>query len=412
MKNTILLLILLSFISGPLFAQQEKDPLSKGKLNVNIADIWKYNSYEGSRWGIGGEYVKPLKCDPDLPLMERKKVFASGYIGWGYRDHLWKYGFAAGKRKPSGPYVNELRLSYSRDLENLGAWMQDPRRDVTLCSPNVFNTSNHYSLLNRFGISRNWENSRRNLIFAYSHSNERFLFTPDSLIYLYKGNKVDTPYCNEHIFNEINIIKVNRQKPLTTRINGGFHHTADSRQQFFMRLQIEYYPKIAEGKWGRMDLYSRFGIATPDCPASRMFNLGGTAFAPFFYKNAFVTVRPNDFMSNAYAQANIRYTSPYLWQKKWTHPRIIAQANGMIGTFWNYKLDFYDTCIQDTYTFSSPQQGLIETALGIERLIKWGIMDLGVAIAMQHTPTSAPYHRSSIKDRCSLLATISLIWEE
>lgn len=415
MKNTLLILVLTVLAAGTLSAQ-ETIRSQQNKFDVDIAEIWRYNSYEGSRWGIGGTYTRYMKADPKMPMMARKRLFVRGNVGWGYRDHLWKYGITAGRSKPSGPHVNDLYISYLRDIENVGIWMEDPRKDVVLCSPNVFNTSNHFALYNRFNAGVHWENSRRNLDIRFSHSNEQNLFfPPDSLIYLYRLTESEVAARGKMVFNELNILWVSHRKPLSTHINAGSFRGVACTPGFFARMELDYYPKLMDNRLGRLDLFSRVGLATPNSPMSRLFNLGGTAFAPFFFNNAFVTVRPNDFMSNAFVQANLRYTSPYLWQKRWSHPRLVAQANGMIGTFWMgpiYPVNMKDNINREGFNLQAPQQGLLETVVGLERLIKWGIMDLGVAVAMQHTPASAPYHRTNMKDRCSLMATISLIWED
>ena len=47
----------------------------------------------------------------------------------------------------------------------------------------------------------------------------------------------------------------------------------------------------------------------------------------------------------------------------------------------------------DEIALHAPQQGLLEVALGINRILLWQGINLNIAAAYQITPASAPYHK-------------------
>jgi hypothetical protein len=52
--------------------------------------------------------------------------------------------------------------------------------------------------------------------------------------------------------------------------------------------------------------------------------------------------------------------------------------------------------------------GIVEPVVGIDGLMRWGLVDWGVAMTWRLVPAGAPYRRSGWRENTTLLVTASL----
>ncbi len=56
----------------------------------------------------------------------------------------------------------------------------------------------------------------------------------------------------------------------------------------------------------------------------------------------------------------------------------------------------------------APTEGIAEPLIGIERLLRWGVLDLGMAAAFQMTPDNSYYHTPDTRDRWALVVVATV----
>ncbi len=59
--------------------------------------------------------------------------------------------------------------------------------------------------------------------------------------------------------------------------------------------------------------------------------------------------------------------------------------------------------------FNAPLDGLLEPCIGIDKLLHWGVLDLGVAAAYQMTPKKTSYHLDNFLDKFAVMCVAKLI---
>jgi hypothetical protein len=190
-------------------------------------------------------------------------------------------------------------------------------------------------------------------------------------------------------------------KGVSLQMKGGICTTASGEQHKYFNGIAQY--NAEPGDFG-LNVFAQVGYASPDAPYSRMFDLSGTAYAIYFFRNTFLTVRPNTFAANYYAHLCLNYTAPMpLWELSWSQPQPFLQINAMWGRLCGQ--DELGRRHWDGLYLQAPYMGLFEPATGFDGLLRYGVMDLGFGVAYQICPTSAPY----IYDKPSKNITITIV---
>ena len=63
----------------------------------------------------------------------------------------------------------------------------------------------------------------------------------------------------------------------------------------------------------------------------------------------------------------------------------------------------------DGLPLQAPNQGLLEPATGFDRLIHWGLLDVGFGVAYQICPVSAPYLNEDMGDNIAFTIVADFI---
>ena len=58
---------------------------------------------------------------------------------------------------------------------------------------------------------------------------------------------------------------------------------------------------------------------------------------------------------------------------------------------------------------TAPFAGLLEPCIGIDGLLHWGVLDLGIAAAYQMTPKKTSYHLDNFLDKFAVMCVAKLI---
>lgn len=374
------------------------------RFNLDLNRVWDYNQYEKSRWGIGLNYLSAFKKDRTKNFYECRKLYTEAYVAWGYGDHAWKYGALAMTQHPRGVF-SEWMISYAHDIERVGRH-QVHELSLLGISNNTGYCSNHYSAYDR--IEAGTEFLKLTILGRFSK--EHYLFDTKGLLFpsINDEDKIN-PYYAPQRYNEL-YLKYNSRKTWTLHVLTGNRTMNDSTNVYF-QTYLDYNKKKYYQNGGKLYLWGQAGIATGKTPLSRQFDLGGTGFNFVYFNHTFLTVLPNQFMSNAYAEASIKYVSPMWWNYKYSKPRLLVQLNAMAGTQIR-GLETMETSTVDGYKVTAPSKGLVEPLVGVDKLLRWGTIDIGFAAAYQITPGSASYHLNNFMDGLALVGCATLILDE
>lgn len=408
MRRTLLIMACLMALSTSAMAQyiriNGKD--AKNGLYFNYDRLWSYNQYEASRWGGG------LRYDINFAKESRLQCLSlDGYVGYGYTDKGWKWGVMA-----------DLQLRHSRRPHVYAGYFHDLLHDASLrmTSPSVNNLSfldglmaGRFSAVDRFYVGGGWTVGNRLTLGAelrYSseqrlYDNQYIYYHPDDIAFLPKHKLLECRLMAEH------------SKGLRAELLVGSGHSLCQGIQTdfgpYARLLLQYRRshRIALFTLGT---YAQGGITTRDVPYSRMFDLGGHWGSPLLLSQSLVSVRSGEFAANLFAAASVKFgfTEPLFKYhidllNVGLRPRPFVQAGAMWGHLWgeNENGIVYD---YDELSMLSPSKGIAEVGAGIDGLVRWGVVDWGVALFYRMTPTSAIYHFPGRDGNISLLFTATL----
>lgn len=391
-------------------------------IGFDLNSVYNYNIYEHNRFGAGIELITPLKYDNRYGSLFQNYFMADAYVGYGVRDKAWKYGGSLGLSFPRSLF-RSIAIGYCHDLTQIGKH-SFIEYDMLNTSDNSSYFSSRFSGVDHFGVTLLIDPpGPSRIILDYSHSRERYLFDAHNLLYPAIYGDDNMPY---YTFNEVGIRlfwgdhwKFSLLTNIIASQDNSWH--LDNNPLFglqYYRFLSEYSNKINfNGNRGQLSLFAQCGIILNEAPISRMFDLSGTGGSYYYFNNSFLTVRPNTFMSDAFALASIRYTLGIsLWKTASSEPHPFVQLNAMWGMLQGKNISnssgtyiLEDTQPQKLIVLTTPDHGLLEPCIGFDKLIRWGVVDVGVAAAYQITPKNSPYHIDNFWNKFAVICIAKLI---
>ena len=376
-------------------------------LYLNMDRLYNFNMYERSRFELGLIWVSPNET-----AAQQRKVFGqwtlTPYVAYGTGDHEWKYGLGTQLRLP-GPRDVRLVLWAYNDLERAASRRLNSYRMLLPSMNDGIVTSRFVGVKGgsfdaycrlrhgwdvQLGALQTWEDYR----FDFAG-----MFYPKEQ----PARQAETK-----VFTELRS-RIDWKKSLTFSLRAGrvqFENgsTVANSQLYYWQTLAQYDADI--GKTG-LHIFGQMGFASEDAPYSRMFDLSGTAYAMYFFKNSFLTVRPNTFTANVFAHICLNYTAPLpLWELSWSAPHPFLQVSAM----WGHLLgqDELGQRIWDGLTLQAPNKGLLEPATGFDGLVHWGLLDVGFGVAYQICPQSAAYLNENIIDNMAFTIVANFILDK
>lgn len=142
------------------------------------------------------------------------------------------------------------------------------------------------------------------------------------------------------------------------------------------------------------------GAADPQAPAPFLFNLRGTATHDLGVGTpwAFETMAPNSFVADRFAALHLRLgLGPVLWHHRYSQPVPVLIASGVLGAL--------DHPVRHVgWSFAAPTDGYQEVGLALDRLLRSGVVGLGVLGAVR----LGPYATGRLDDDAAVKLTLSL----
>ena len=136
----------------------------------------------------------------------------------------------------------------------------------------------------------------------------------------------------------------------------------------------------------KASVFGQAGIVSTGAPYTYMFDLGGTMGAPLFFERSLLTVRPTEFTADRYGLGSLRVETAKPLYSVWSmmaavgsRPVPFVGINGAVGALSG--MDAEGRLTHEGLTLQAPHRGVAEAFAGIDGVVRWGVVDWGVAVA-------------------------------
>ena len=376
-------------------------------LYFNIDRVWSYNLYEHSRWGGGLLYTRNYR-------QGTHRFSAEGYYGYGVEDRKSKWGLTLDWMR-TGSHERHIYLSAAYDLTAAGSRSMESLHLVDFTRNAAF-MNRRMSHTERVAIG--WRKQVSNTLtinIECRYSAEQRLYDGNGLLYpaSYYRSGQKTLYS----YPELTLGASWRWGLQAMLLAGSTEESNSCMPHSYLRALVQY-NKTFDISPLSLNIFAQTGWCDGldhQVPYSRMFDLGGTWGAPLLFEHSLLTARPNEFTANAFALLSLRLGTRHpLWRWWWgfaqigSNPRPFVAVNAAWGHLWGQDGD--GRRMWQGLDLQAPYMGIVESAVGIDGLVRWGAVDWGLAVAYRLTPTQAAYALDRTQDNLALLFTASLIF--
>ncbi|MBQ9546812.1 MAG: hypothetical protein IJU90_05960 [Bacteroidales bacterium] len=393
----VLTITLLSFSANAQYVRLNK-ATDNASLYLSTDRIFNYNRYDGAHFEASFYIAYPNdNSEKGRTALHQWQV--SAFAGYGQRSHAATYGGSVAlQSKQRRKWRPEL--SYRHDMLQAGATSLEEYHVFDIAH-NAMYMTDRYALTDIVSVSlTGYPTSDIYLAARVSHSLERNLYAADGAL-LYDSIE-SLPLCR---YSEAHL-RATYRNSLSVDITGGTCHNTNSEP--YLRAIAQYNKKHVIHPLATMNVFAQAGYTTT-VPYSRLFNLSGTWGCPIFFENTMMTTSPNEFHAHLYARATLHLaTSQPLWDATYSSPTPFLQIGAMAGWLADGK-NMTDHAIIDGIAVDAPTEGILEPAIGIKSLLKWGLIEIGAAAAYRLTPPTAYYHRPKAEDNIAVMATAQLL---
>lgn len=383
-------IILLLLLPAALLAQNVRLTRysAPSALYWGVDNLYNYNLYEHSRFGLGLMWVTPNET-ASVARRVLGQWTIGGYAAYGLGDREFKYGGSVQLRLPGRSDVKWLLRLYD-DLEAAASRRMEGYRMLSTDYNSSYLLS-RYERVRAAQLGLTLSPNRRWQLSATMHvSREVDRYLGGDLYYPYEWPSDVAKQVEDSLavrFVEARL-RADGSKGYSAFLALGqerFLSTDD--QHYYLRALVQYSGPLG---WEDLHLFAQAGYSSAQVHYSRMFDLSGTGGSAYYFRNTFLTVRPNTFMAHYFGYVSLRYMAPLpLWELSWSQPQPFLQLNAMWGRL--HGQDDQGRRRWGTMTLQAPYMGLLEPATGFDGLLRWGVLDMGFATAYQICPPDAPY---------------------
>lgn len=372
----------------------DEERIQLGHLALNYTQLMEFNLYEQFRLGLG--LYSSYKWCPYISV--------GGYFAYGFNDKKWKYGGSI-TIKPNPDKDMGFQLSYIDDLVEPAGIIQNTHSLSKFVLPNqsfarrnvldqmdktyemeisAYFRSFRYLRTRFFG---NW--SYKIPLYSYqflsdqtTHEQFKFARIGVQFRFSYKEDFVKVGSSNLQVRSRYPIVYFSYTKGLKGFLDGGFDY-----HKIVAGLQSSFFVK----GWGQSSIFVQGGWVTGETPYPILFN-GRGSYDPwriFLIKNTFQTMRPNEFLSNAFVYVFLEHNfGNLLFNSHKFKPEVkLYQA---VGYGWlNQPEQHQDIVLQDMH------KGYFESGLMLSNLLRlpvfnFGYFGLGAGVFVRYGPYFIP----------------------
>lgn len=346
-------------------------------LYLNLSQILRYNVYEHFRFGAGFLWEIPNDAS-------RSHYWQlSAYAAYGTYDRQLKYGgtiavqFRGPRRwRPFIDYIDDVQQAAST---NLAPYV------LLLTQRNTSYVASYFTRMRALTVGFTTRIDGHLMQFDLRYVREWQLFDERGALYpapLSAAQHADYGEAHAQV----------GAKGMLVDVRGGL--PVDGVGGAYMRAIVQYDSLFELDDRAALYIFGQVGYATAGAPVQRLFDLSGTRGSFYYFENVLLTLRPNTFLSDLYGRTTVQIGwNESFWQTKYSCPSAFAQVGGVVGRH-------YDTQQWDC---------MIEPGIGIDRLLRWGYLDVGVAAAYGIVPRWSPLWQPRIIDRFAFLAVAKIL---
>jgi len=374
-----------------------------GPFDLRLDQVLRYNGYEGWRLGAG------------LATNDKVTRYASlgGYYAYGFKDKASKYGgdLTIKPRPGMGP---ELKLYYDLDVAESGG-VSFPGARPGLADPDGYRWFfvDRMDRQERVGAELAWRvnsqvklwigterNDRENLRgYQLAESagegitllTDRFMTGTVSLgaRFAYGEQLVRIPGRQFLIPSKWPVLNVRMMQAQEGLWDG---------ERTIRRVDVQVEQRFRLRMLGDLGLRVMGGWADADAPYAFLYNLRGTfdRSIPLAVRNAFETMRPNEFLADRYAAVHVRHSFGHLlYEGKKFKPVPVLVANAAWGA-----LDRPER--HRGYSFTPLDDGFYEAGIQIDNLLRSGFTGIGIGAYWRFGPFALPEPVDNLAVKASL----------
>ena len=381
--SAILLFLLIQALHAQVFTVVPNG--NGGGLAVDLHYLWRYNLYEHSRWGLGMAY--------DSDSAQRWHVVAN--VGYGLRDKQLKWGLGASRLMDS-EHGGRFYIIACREYSAAG----NRRMQATdITDPGCLASFMSLRMSDQTSVTGGYRWSTpllAGIVDLRLFCGGR-LFNNDGPLYRKDGDTIAP------------------ENGIELRLHcaaGGFAAeavigTTWPAHKPVAQLLVEYSRTFHLSPF-TFHLHAQTGITPPNTPYIYMFDLGGTLGSPLFFRNSLLTIHPCEYTANLFASASslLRLSSPLfsVYNRVLAlgmAPRPFLGIDAEWGMMWGQDGD--GRIHYEGLDLQAPCHGVAEAVVGVDGLLRWGVVDYGCAVACGFIP-----HATSLRWTILLSAELSL----
>lgn len=361
------------------------DPARRA-LYFDLDRVWTYNLYEHSRWGAGLRLV----CG----ATETGRRQYDLWVGYGTRARMLTGSVAA--EWQSGP-----RAAYA-----------SAGRTLTAAAGRAAEAGSISDLASLSALMTMRMNERIHVLGGYRRKMAGMTLSGEAMVYagrrLYNAHGLLYATDGDALPREDGLelrLRAVDGRGATVQLQVGDVWPA---RKAFARLLAQW-ERTWRGNVLTTKLYAQGGAVTAGTPYAYRFDLGGTWGLPLWFSRSLLTARPTELTADAFVLATARVETArplFTVYNKLTalgsRPVPFVGVNAAWGTLWGDGMS--DECGQLT----APDRGIVEPVAGVDGIVRWGVVDWGLAVAWRLVPAGAAYRLPKANDNWTLLFTATL----
>ncbi|WP_196891233.1 DUF5686 family protein [Aureivirga marina] len=367
-------------------------------LNLNLGKIINLNNYEGFRIGLGGKTTEEVS----------KSFRLNAYFAYGTKDNKFKYHY--GIEFPIKRLTNTwIGVGYTNDLKEAAALdFILENKSFSPVNPRNLNISKFYNYKTieayiTHDIQPNLEAKIKVSGGSYDPLFNYHFISIDRLFHEYDLSlgsiAINYNPLDEYMYTPIGKLRIKNGYPkMTFQVTKSFQDVAGSDFDF-TQFNFRVVQELKQLRKGKTTILVQGGIVFGEAPISHLYNAtpNYTLKNPWFRritfagKNAFETMRYNEFISDKYAMVQIFHKFKPLEIVGKFQPQISLITRAAIG-------DIEYPLVQKGISFKSMNRGYYESGFELNNIIK----GLGLSAFYRYGPYSNPIWSDNLAVKATL----------